>query len=165
MLVTSQLLRTKWNTSRTKRFCPTVFFPQSRIDPVPSPSSGHPGSSRWKIGPWPGVYAEESSAVFSTNYFLVRGKHGGVSYNNSVIYGPRRRRGMHVGSVANHMIGQWSTVSGGRPVVGFVNCWCPNFSIKFEVAPHVIHHQELQWGHGNVCNHCYVYLIIQLSLF
>ena len=79
MLVTSQLLRTKWNTSRTKRFCPTVFFPQSRIDPVPSPSSGHPGSSRWKIGPWPGVYAEESSAVFSTNYFLVRGKHGGVS--------------------------------------------------------------------------------------
>ena len=122
MLVTSQLLRTKWNTSRTKRFCPTVFFPQSRIDPVPSPSSGHPGSSRWKIGPWPGVYAEESSAVFSTNYFLVRGKHGGVSYNNSVIYGPRRRRGMHVGSVANHMIGQWSTVSGGRPVVGFVNC-------------------------------------------
>ena len=101
---------------------PTFLSTIHHRSSLPFPS-GHPGSSsRWKIGPWPGVYAEESSAVFSTNYFLVRGKHGGVSYNNSVIYGPRRRRGMHVGSVANHMIGQWSTVSGGRPVVGFVSC-------------------------------------------
>ena len=39
-----------------------VYYPPQ----IQSPSSGHPGPFRWKIGPWPGVYEGESSAVFSS---------------------------------------------------------------------------------------------------
>ena len=45
---------------------PTFLSTIHHRSSLPFPS-GHPGSSsRWKIGPWPGVYEEEWSAVFSS---------------------------------------------------------------------------------------------------
>ena len=45
---------------------PTFLSTIHHRSSLPFPS-GHPGlSSRWKIGPWPGVYEGEWSAVFSS---------------------------------------------------------------------------------------------------